>query len=208
MAFTTTATTTYPLLKYSRSYPSANTIGTSVTDWQHFTNPVLRLILDVTKTEKSELHSVRLRVIWTIQNGGVITVNDNSEIVLASSRALSSILFSITEPYYTRVGVTGRRGSTCFFVSTTKTWCYYECPAQGCVQRYDSRNTISPPSWCNQYHCIYALLLFIVTPRGLIRREPLLCHRAFDVFRFLLHRRWRRMHSLTRFGAFVLARWA
>jgi len=45
---------------------------------------VLRLVLDVTKTEKSELRSVRMKVIWTIQNGGVITMNGNSEIVLAS----------------------------------------------------------------------------------------------------------------------------
>lgn len=81
MAHTTTATTTYSLLKYSRSYPTG-----SVNDanWQHFINPVLRLVLDVTKTENLELQSVRLKVSWTIQNGGIITVNDNSEIILAS----------------------------------------------------------------------------------------------------------------------------
>ena len=88
MAYTTTATTTYSLLKYSRSYPigGGNTTTTTTHDWQHFTNPSLRLVLDVTKTEKSELRSVRIKVIWTIQNGGVIvTMNGNSdEIVLAS----------------------------------------------------------------------------------------------------------------------------
>jgi len=88
MAYTTTATTTYPLLKYSRSYPigGGNTTTTTAHDWQHFTNPSLRLVLDVTKTEKSEVRSVRIKVIWTIQNGGVIvTMNGNSdEIVLAS----------------------------------------------------------------------------------------------------------------------------
>jgi len=88
MAYTTTATTTYPLLKYSRSYPNVggNTTTTTTHDWQHFTNPSLRLVLDVTKTEKSELRSIRIKVIWTIQNGGVIvTMNGNSdEIVLAS----------------------------------------------------------------------------------------------------------------------------
>jgi len=89
MAYTTTATTTYPLLKYSRSYPIGGgntTTTTTAHDWQHFTNPSLRLVLDVTKTEKSEVRSVRIKVIWTIQNGGVIvTMNGNSdEIVLAS----------------------------------------------------------------------------------------------------------------------------
>ncbi|KAF9452736.1 hypothetical protein P691DRAFT_772012 [Macrolepiota fuliginosa MF-IS2] len=77
MAHTTTASTTYSLLKYSRSYPAGNSTGA---DWQHFTNPALRLVLDVTKTEKSELQSVRVKVIWEIQIGGVITLNDNAEI--------------------------------------------------------------------------------------------------------------------------------
>jgi hypothetical protein len=81
MAHTTTARSTYSLVKYSRSYPAENT---SNADWQHFTNPILRLVLDVTRTDKSEIQSVRLRVIWTLQNGGIITVNDNPEIVLAS----------------------------------------------------------------------------------------------------------------------------
>jgi len=104
MAYTTTATTTYPLLKYSRSYPIGGGNTTTTThDWQHFTNPSLRLVLDVTKTEKSELRSVRIKVIWTIQNGGVIvTMNGNSdEIVLASlsspfphSSSLSAFLLS------------------------------------------------------------------------------------------------------------------
>lgn len=84
MAQSTTATTAYPLIKYSRSYPSGIGQATPGTDWQHFSNPALRLVLDVTKTGNSELRSVRLRVIWTIQNGGVITMNDNSEITLAS----------------------------------------------------------------------------------------------------------------------------
>ncbi|KXN90996.1 hypothetical protein AN958_03063 [Leucoagaricus sp. SymC.cos] len=88
MAYTTTATTTYSLMKYSRSYPAGNS---SSVDWQHFTNPVLRLILDVTKTEKSELCSVRIKVVWTIQNGGIITVNDKSEIEDVDLLAFSSI---------------------------------------------------------------------------------------------------------------------
>jgi hypothetical protein len=90
MGYTTTASTTYSLLKYSRSYPTVNAASA---EWQHFTNPVLRLVLDVTKTEKSELRNVRLKVIWTIQTGGVVTVNDNSEIVLASFQNQNNLSF-------------------------------------------------------------------------------------------------------------------
>lgn len=91
MAQSTTATTAYPLIKYSRSYPPGTGQATPGTDWQHFSNPALRLVLDVTKTGNSELRSVRLRVIWTIQNGGVITMNDNSEVTLASIGEVTNI---------------------------------------------------------------------------------------------------------------------
>jgi len=119
MAYTTTATTTYPLVKYSRSYPisGGNTTTTTTHDWQHFTNPSLRLVLDVTKTEKSELRSVRIKVIWTIQNGGVIvTTNGNSdEIVLAS------IFTFLPYPF------------VCFLLSAEKKWLFLDLGRCGFV---------------------------------------------------------------------------
>ncbi|KAI3621026.1 proteophosphoglycan 5 [Moniliophthora roreri] len=63
----TTATATYTLQKYSRSYPVAS--NTPSNEWQHFTNPVIRLVIDVQKTAGNKLESVRLRIIWSLETG-------------------------------------------------------------------------------------------------------------------------------------------
>ncbi|KAF9265015.1 hypothetical protein L218DRAFT_1076019 [Marasmius fiardii PR-910] len=63
----TTATSTYTLQKYSRSYPNPG--QTTSNEWQHFTNPLIRLILDVQKSAANKLESVRLRIIWSIEGG-------------------------------------------------------------------------------------------------------------------------------------------
>lgn len=125
MAHTTTARSTYSLVKYSRSYPSENI---SNADWQHFTNPVLRLVLDVTRSDKSEARSVRLKVIWTLQNGGIITVNDNSEIVLASLGY--NFRFYLLPLNYNILRL-GRHRSFGFLVSTSRNT--DECSAEGSV---------------------------------------------------------------------------
>ena len=67
MSSSTTATTSYVLTKYSRSYPK-NTSGTSQADpeWQHFSNPVIRLLVDVKKSSNGTLESYRLRIIWSM----------------------------------------------------------------------------------------------------------------------------------------------
>ncbi|KAK2464211.1 hypothetical protein APHAL10511_003668 [Amanita phalloides] len=66
MAHSTTATSSYVLNKYSRSYPaSAHTYA----DWQHFTNPEIRLVLDVERSSNSDLRGVRLRVVWNMKDG-------------------------------------------------------------------------------------------------------------------------------------------
>ncbi|KAF9010574.1 hypothetical protein BDQ17DRAFT_1420931 [Cyathus striatus] len=64
MSHSTTATSTYLLTKYSRAYPPA--------EWQHFTNPVVRLVLDTTKRSNNQLDSVRLRILWNMSS----SVND------------------------------------------------------------------------------------------------------------------------------------
>ncbi|KAF5370562.1 hypothetical protein D9758_001874 [Tetrapyrgos nigripes] len=60
----TTTTATYVLQKYSRSYPSAKENANG--EWQHFTNPIIKLILDIKKSSSTELESVRMRIIWTM----------------------------------------------------------------------------------------------------------------------------------------------
>ncbi|KAJ7766791.1 hypothetical protein B0H16DRAFT_1522503 [Mycena metata] len=66
MSSSTTETTTYILEKYSRAYSPKKASGSS--EWQHFTNPVLRLILDTGKSEFAP--SMRLRIVWTMNGGG------------------------------------------------------------------------------------------------------------------------------------------
>ncbi|KAF5380461.1 hypothetical protein D9615_004626 [Tricholomella constricta] len=66
MSHSTTATSTYALAKYSKSYPAGPQPNpdSSTSDWQHFTNPSIRLVLDVKKGV--ELESVRLRILWSM----------------------------------------------------------------------------------------------------------------------------------------------
>lgn len=74
MSLSTTATNTHLLAKYSRSYPSR---PESAQEWQHFVNPVIRLVLDVKKSAKNDLESVRLRVLWFLDD-------DQKEYILVS----------------------------------------------------------------------------------------------------------------------------
>lgn len=67
MSHSTTATSTYPLAKYSKSYPSTlQKAAESTPEWQHFTNPSIRLVLDVRKG--AQLESVRLRIMWSMDS--------------------------------------------------------------------------------------------------------------------------------------------
>lgn len=77
----TTTTTTYDLLKYSKSYDNSEKPGS---EWQHFVNPVIKLLLDVKKSPKGELTSVRLRIIWIMSNGNDSMDVDNREVVFVS----------------------------------------------------------------------------------------------------------------------------
>ncbi|KAJ7595091.1 hypothetical protein C8J56DRAFT_822279, partial [Mycena floridula] len=83
MSHSTTSTSRFILQKYSKSYPKShntNVYGNdSATDWQHFTNPVIRLILDIRKASgdgSGELESVRMRIQWSMSEDGSEQQND------------------------------------------------------------------------------------------------------------------------------------
>lgn len=63
MSLYTTATASYVLSKYSRSRTSPSAVEG---EWQHFTNPAMRLVLDVQRSSPGELTSMRVRVLWNM----------------------------------------------------------------------------------------------------------------------------------------------
>ncbi|TFK68687.1 hypothetical protein BDN72DRAFT_841474 [Pluteus cervinus] len=70
MSHSTTQTSVYMLTKYSRSYPTpAQSQQDNSLEWQHYTNPVLRLVLDLKTQSSGQLESARLRVIWSVPSG-------------------------------------------------------------------------------------------------------------------------------------------
>ncbi|KAH9002056.1 hypothetical protein EDB86DRAFT_355871 [Lactarius hatsudake] len=68
-------TGSYAIDKYSRSYPSplvrtqSQDLGAAQPEWQHFSNPVITLMLDVRKSMDNNFESVRLRVSWNMDMG-------------------------------------------------------------------------------------------------------------------------------------------
>ncbi|KAI0958898.1 hypothetical protein AcV7_004585 [Taiwanofungus camphoratus] len=86
MSLSTTTTTTYNLLKYSRSYPQvAANSGQSDQDWQHFVNPGLRLALDVKKSSAGELECFRMRILWSFIPGNDSMDLDQREVIFVGS---------------------------------------------------------------------------------------------------------------------------
>ncbi|KAI5890561.1 uncharacterized protein SCHCODRAFT_02690501 [Schizophyllum commune H4-8] len=75
MSFSSTTTSSaYVLCKYSKSYPTS---AESSAEWQHFVNPVIRLVLDVRKrSDGGELESVRLRILWSMNSDDATGAND------------------------------------------------------------------------------------------------------------------------------------
>lgn len=79
MSHSTTGTSSYILTKYSRSYPIKRTLHKAqissqsgpetAQEWQHFTNPTIRLVLDVKTSNTGEMESVRLRILWQLDAG-------------------------------------------------------------------------------------------------------------------------------------------
>ncbi len=68
-------TGSYTIEKYSRSYPSplvqtrSQDSGAAQPEWQHFSNPVITLTLEVKKSMDNNFESVCLRVLWKMDMG-------------------------------------------------------------------------------------------------------------------------------------------
>ena len=88
MSLYTTTTATYELLKYSRAYGQSNNPASSQAEleWQHFANPVIRLMLDTKKSPEGRLESYRLRIVWTFSNGVNSMDVDERELVFVSTK--------------------------------------------------------------------------------------------------------------------------
>jgi hypothetical protein len=83
MSRSTTSTTTQIISKYSRAY-STNPTGSQNQggEWQHFSNPILRVVLDVKRSEAGDrLESFRLRVLWSMDADGDAMDVDQREFV-------------------------------------------------------------------------------------------------------------------------------
>ncbi|KIJ68142.1 hypothetical protein HYDPIDRAFT_173798 [Hydnomerulius pinastri MD-312] len=92
MSHYTTTTASYILSKYSRSYPSTSSLQSqpsAESDWQHFTNPVLRLFLDVKKSPSGDLVSMRLRILWNIDVDSSDMNIDQREVIFEDLELLS-----------------------------------------------------------------------------------------------------------------------
>ncbi|KIK83307.1 hypothetical protein PAXRUDRAFT_704291 [Paxillus rubicundulus Ve08.2h10] len=98
MSHYTTTTASYILSKYSRSYSSPSSVQGGQTqvesDWQHFTNPVMTLFLDVKKSPSKDLVSVRVRILWSMDIGSGDMHEDRREVVFEDLEllAFSSLL--------------------------------------------------------------------------------------------------------------------
>ncbi|KAK0455035.1 hypothetical protein EV421DRAFT_1896925 [Armillaria borealis] len=84
MSTSTTATSTFTLQKYSRSYPTS-----AGSEWQHFTNPTIRLVLDAKNASGGDLESVRLRIIWTMDNGDPMDTTAGNQVLFEDLDLLS-----------------------------------------------------------------------------------------------------------------------
>ncbi|KIY44418.1 hypothetical protein FISHEDRAFT_61945 [Fistulina hepatica ATCC 64428] len=70
MSHSTTSTSSFVLARYSKSCLTAAQAAESQdsgAEWQHFVNPVIRLVLDIRRTSGgTDLASVRLRIVWSM----------------------------------------------------------------------------------------------------------------------------------------------
>lgn len=88
----TTTTTTFAIVKYSRAYTQSTTPTVSQSDleWQHFSNPVIRLTLDIKKSPEGRLESYRLRIVWSFSAGVNSMDVDEREVIFVSRTIIRS----------------------------------------------------------------------------------------------------------------------
>lgn len=104
MSHSTTATSTYILQKYSKSYPQnpgQPDGGDAGAEWQHFTNPVIRLVLDIKKASSNELESVRVRILWAMNNGNDQYPNEVVFVSLSTQNSTSPGLNNVCRKTWT-----------------------------------------------------------------------------------------------------------
>jgi hypothetical protein len=94
MSHSTTITTTHILAKYSRSYPPTSSSGADA-EWQHFANPIIRLLLDIKKSLKGELESVRLRILWSMNSGDHAMDVDQRDVGLVGPKSVRASIYLI-----------------------------------------------------------------------------------------------------------------
>lgn len=80
----TTATTTHNLLKYSKSFGAND----KASEWQHYTNPVIKSILDVQKSSSGDFTLFKLRIIWVMSKGPELMSMDSQEVTFVSLNVL------------------------------------------------------------------------------------------------------------------------
>ncbi|KAI0821699.1 hypothetical protein BC628DRAFT_809252 [Trametes gibbosa] len=68
MSLSTSTTATYDLAKYSRAYNHLHSEAGHL-QWQHFTNPIIRLTMETRKGVDGHLESYRLKIIWMFSAG-------------------------------------------------------------------------------------------------------------------------------------------
>ena len=94
MSLSTTTTASFILTKYSRSYSSPssqNQPAAENSEWQHFTNPVMKLHLDAKKSPSGELMSLRMRILWNIEMQGGDIDADQREVVFVGTSSIDEV---------------------------------------------------------------------------------------------------------------------
>lgn len=84
---TTTASTTHSLLKYSKTSGASD----QPSEWEHFTNPTIKSVLDVQKSSAGDFTAFRLRIVWVMSKGHNSMVTDGQEVTFVSLDVLKRV---------------------------------------------------------------------------------------------------------------------
>lgn len=153
MSLSTTSTATYVLLKYSRSYPPPSQLTgpsqqsqsqqPSGEDWQHFTNPVIKLTLDIKKRATGELDAYRLRIVWSLNGTAepdAMDVDQRDVVFVSGSRFT---ICNETEELFTgRFGIADFLQNACLSCASSDSG----STSEGSLQRWHSWHPLSTPS--------------------------------------------------------------
>lgn len=96
MSHSITTAASYLLNKYSRSYPPTASPARAPAqvehEWQHFTNPVMRIILEAKKSPSGKLGSMRLKILWNLHTEPDDSHIDQRDVVFVRYNSDSSRL--------------------------------------------------------------------------------------------------------------------